>query len=105
MRQREVAMLTGKRLHALVGYRIVVKRLHLLLLSLGRVAYQSIGGLPCLAFIFAADDLQAHAKADVVFAIMGASHLPDLGDVLSDALRQIAPEQMDIGMLCGYFPG
>src|SRR5271156_3420009 len=105
MRQQQIAMLAGELLHALVGHGIAVKRLDLLLLPLARVTHQLIGGLPRLALIFAADYLQAHAKADVVFAIMGASHPSDLGDVLGDALRQIAPEQMNIGMLCGYFPG
>jgi len=33
------------------------------------------------SLVFAADHLQPHAEADVVFAAMRPRHLPDLGDV------------------------
>ena len=36
---------------------------------------------------------------------MRLRHLPDLGDVGSDPLRQIAPEQMYVGMFRRHFPG
>src|SRR6188508_2510779 len=36
---------------------------------------------------------------------MRARHLPDLENVVSDLLRQIAPEQMHVGMLGRHFPG
>src|SRR5258708_39089942 len=55
--------------------------------------------------MFAANHLEAHAKANVVFTAMPTRHLPDLGDVGSDPLRQIAPEQMHVGMFCRHFPG
>src|SRR5712691_6751706 len=62
MRQQEIAVLAGELLHPLVGCGIVVERLHLLLLALGRVAHQYVGGLPRVLFIFPTDHLQAHAK-------------------------------------------
>ena len=105
MRQQQIAMLAGELLHALVGLRLVVERLHLLLLPLGGVAHQDVGGLPGVPFVLAADHLQAHAEADRVFATMGPRHLPDLGDVRGDPLRQVAPEQMHVGMLRRHFPG
>ena len=92
-------MLAGELLHPLVGLGGVVERLHLLLLPLGRVAHQYVGGFPGVLFVFAADHLQAHAKADVVLAIMRPCHRPDLDDVGGDPFRQIAPEQMHVGML------
>ena len=48
-------------------------------LPFGGIAHQDVGGLPGILFILAADHLQAHAKADVVFAAMGFCQLPDLG--------------------------
>ena len=70
---KQIAVLAGELLHALVGFGIVVERLDLLLLPLGRVAHQDVGGLPGVLFILAADHLQPHAEADVVFAAMRAS--------------------------------
>src|SRR5215207_3749453 len=105
MRQQEVAMLAGKLLHTQVRFRLVVERLDFLLLPLGGVAYQLIGGLPGVRLVLAADHLQPHAEADVVFAAMRARHLPDRGDVRGDLFRQVAPEQMHIGMLGRQFPG
>src|SRR6266850_5342944 len=75
MRQQEIAMLARKLLHAQVRFRFVVKCLDFLLLPLGGVAHQLIGGLPGVRFVFAADHLQAHAEADIVFAAMRARHL------------------------------
>ena len=99
MRQQEVAVLAGELLHAQVRFRFVVQRLDFLLLPLGGVAHQLIGGLPGVRFVFAADHLQPHAEADVVFAAMRARHFPDLGDIRRDLFRQVAPEQMHVGML------
>ena len=65
MRQQQIAVLAGELLHALVCFRPVVERLHLLLLPLGRVAHQLIGRLPRVGLIFAADHLQPHAETDV----------------------------------------
>ena len=104
MRQQQVAMLAGELLHAQIRFRLVVERLDLLLLPLGGVAHQLVGGVPRFLLVLAADHLQPHAKADLVMAAMGARHLPDLGDVGGDLLRQIAPEQMHVGMFRGQFP-
>ena len=79
MRHQQIAMFAGKLLHALVRHRVIVERLHLLLLPLGGVAHQLVGGLPGVLFLLAADHLQSHAEADLVLAAMGARHLPDLG--------------------------
>src|SRR3979409_916924 len=46
MRQQKIAVLANELLHPLVGRGSVVERLHLLLLPLGRVAHQYVGGLP-----------------------------------------------------------
>ena len=100
MRHQEIAVLAGQFLHAPVGFRLVVERLHLLLLPLGGVAHQHVGGLPRVRFVFAADHLQPHAEADGVFPVIRPRHLPDLGDIGGDALRQVAPEQMHVGMFC-----
>ena len=105
MRHQQFAMFAGQLLHALVGVRIVVERLHLLLLPLGGVAHQRVGGLPCVALVLAADDLQPHAEADVVLAAVAFGHGPDLVDVGADPLRQVAPEQMHVGMLRRDLPG
>src|SRR6185503_8598229 len=67
--------------------------------------HQLISGLPGVRLVLAADHLQPHAEADVVFAAMRARHLPDLGNVRGDLFRQIAPEQMHVGMLRRQFPG
>ena len=98
-------MLAGELLHALVGLGLVVERLDFLLLPLGGVAHQLVRGLPGVRFVFAADHLQPHAEADVVFAAMRPRHLPDFGDVGRDLFRQIAPEQMHVGMFGRQFPG
>src|ERR1019366_10716990 len=42
LRQQQIAMLAGELVHMLVGRRLVVERLHLLLLPLGRVAHLEI---------------------------------------------------------------
>ena len=76
MRQQQIAVLAGELLHALVGLRFVVERLHLLLLPLGGVAHQLVGGLPGVLLVLAADHLQPHAEADLVLAAMRARHLP-----------------------------
>src|SRR5216683_4948572 len=77
MRQQQIAMFAGKLLHPLIGHRVVIERLHLLLLPLGRVAHQCIGGLPRVLFILAADHLQPHAESDVVVAAVRFRHFPD----------------------------
>ena len=105
MRQQQVAMLAGKLLHAQVRLRLVVKCLDFLLLPLGGVAHQLIGGLPGIRLVLSADHLQPHAEANLVFAAMRARHLPDLGNVRGDLFRQVAPEQMHVGMLGRQFPG
>jgi hypothetical protein len=64
-----------------------------------------VGGLPRLPFVFAADHLEPHAETDLVLAAVGARHGPDLGDVLRNPFRQIAPEQMHVGMFCRHLPG
>ena len=97
-------MLAGELLHAHVGFRPVVERLHFLLLPFGGVAHQLVGRLPGVRLVLAADHLQPHAEADVVFAVMRPSHLPDLGNVGRDPLRQIAPEQVHVGMFRRQFP-
>src|ERR1700704_1922589 len=62
MRQQEIAVLANELLHPLVGRGIVVERLHLLLLPLGRVAHQYVGGLPRGFFIFPADHPRPDAR-------------------------------------------
>src|ERR1041384_8225918 len=69
------------------------------------MSYQLVGGLPGVRLVLAADHLQPHAEADVVFAAMRARHRRDLGDVRGDLFRQVAPEQMHVGMPGGQFPG
>jgi hypothetical protein len=44
MRQQQIAVVAGEFLHALVGGGLVAERLRLLLLPLGRIAHQNVGG-------------------------------------------------------------
>ena len=104
MRQQQIAVLAGELLHAQVRLRLAVKCLYFLLLPLGGMPNQLIGSLPGVGFVLAADYLQPHAEADVVFAVMRARHRPDLGDVGGDLFRQVAPEQMHVGMFGRQFP-
>src|SRR5260370_36939358 len=87
-----------------IGDRIVVECPPLLLQPLGRVAHQNVGGLPGVGFIFAADQLHAHAEADFAFATMLARQRPDLRTVLGVPLRQFAPDLMHVGILSAYVP-
>jgi len=98
-------MFAGELLHALVSLGPVVERLDFLLLALGGVTHQLVRGLPGVGFVFTAYHLQAHAEADVVLAAMGPRHLPDFGDIGGDLFRQVAPEQMHVGMFGRQFPG
>ncbi|MCY1411694.1 hypothetical protein D9M71_270840 [compost metagenome] len=84
----------GELFHSLVGDGLSHHGLDLL--GPGRVGAvdQRIGCSPGLFFGFAADDLQAHGELDRLAPAVLGSALAHLLDLLGDALRVVAPEQV-----------
>ena len=79
--------------------------LHELLLAFAGMLDQPMGELPGFLLGRPADDLQAHAEADLLLAAVLRRHRADLGHVGADALVGVAPEEMDVGMLGRNLPG
>ena len=69
------------------------------------MSHQFVREVPRFLLGRPADDLQAHAKADVLLATVPRGHALNLCHVGADALVGVAPEEMDIGMLGRDLPG
>ena len=91
--------------HAAVGFGGGEALLHERLLRVARMGDELVREIPCFLLGLAADDLQAHAEADVVLAAVRRGHGADLGHVGADALVGVAPEQVNVGMLGRDLPG
>ena len=74
-------------------------------LRVGHTGHQRMGRLPGFILGLAADDLQAHAEADVVLAAVARSTFADVAHVGGDRLGRVAPEQVHIGVTGRQLPG